>query len=370
MPAVAPSNPPIAGVDLSVARSIRDAFGAAGADVTVGLATSYVESGLTWDAVGDNGTSFGPFQHHQGGALGSNPPSWAMSPAGVAERARAFASAQVHTGAGAAAVQRPADPAGYARKVEAAMPTARRVLAQIGGAAASSTPTAAFIFPVRRVAGLRFADDFGTGTHASGGTWENNGNDVFAPEGTPVVAPFAGTVRLGTGGKGGNRFHVTRADGLEAYGAHLEGFAAGITDGARVAAGQLLGYVGDTGNAQGTSPHLHFSLGRGGSAINPYPYLRATQYGSGTGQADVDSPWPIPGVNVPGPGDAADAVGDAASGAADAVGQAIGGGLEWVGARALRALAFIVLLGLAAGLVFLGATRTTGIGAPSRGGSG
>lgn len=97
-----------------------------GADPVLMVATAMRESGLNWDAVGDNGTSFGPFQHHRGGALGAHDPAWAMSPAGVEERAAVFAAAHAHTGADAAAIQRPADPTAYARSVDSYLPQARK----------------------------------------------------------------------------------------------------------------------------------------------------------------------------------------------------------------------------------------------------
>ena len=90
----------------------------AGADPYAMLATAVVESGLNPKAVGDNGTSFGLYQYHIGGALGNRSKEWAFNPANIIkDEAKRFASAGVRDGAGAAAVQRPADRAGYAVKV-------------------------------------------------------------------------------------------------------------------------------------------------------------------------------------------------------------------------------------------------------------
>lgn len=105
-----------------------------GADPVLFVATSMRESNLNWDAVGDGGTSFGPFQHHRGGALGNHSPEWAMSPAGVDERAAVFAAAKARSGADAAAIQRPKDPAGYARSVDGYLAQARRYVEMVDGA--------------------------------------------------------------------------------------------------------------------------------------------------------------------------------------------------------------------------------------------
>jgi cell wall-associated NlpC family hydrolase len=118
--------------DPQVIQYAIDAAKRAGADPVVFLASGLVESGLRHDAVGDGGTSFGAFQWHRGGALGSNQPSWTRTPDAFFERARAFASLNARNGVGAAAAQRPADRAGYARKVDAAMAQAKRLMQGLG----------------------------------------------------------------------------------------------------------------------------------------------------------------------------------------------------------------------------------------------
>lgn len=117
--------------DSSLIQAIATAAAQTGADAQLLVATALVESGATWHpAPGDNGTSFGPFMFHIGGALGSNPPSWASTYAAVLNRAQAFAGIKAATGADAARVQIPANPAQYAAKVNAALPEAAALLAQ------------------------------------------------------------------------------------------------------------------------------------------------------------------------------------------------------------------------------------------------
>lgn len=147
---------------------------------------------------------------------------------------------------------------------------------QVNTGAAVASPSGPFVFPVP---GGRFTNDFGVGTHAFGGSSVFNvGIDIFASRGTPIVAPVSGTLRqVGNAGMGGNRLHLIAADGTDYYFAHLDAFAAGIQDGVQVQPGQQLGTVGDTGNAKGTSPHLHFSAVKNGQPWNPFQVLTAAR---------------------------------------------------------------------------------------------
>jgi hypothetical protein len=101
------------------------------------------------------------------------------------------------------------------------------------------------------------------------------GTDVFAPRHTPVVASDDGTVsRLGHSAIGGISLRLTTAGGTYYYYAHLDAYAPGLVEGAAVTQGQVLGFVGTTGNAEGTSPHLHYEIHpQGGEAVPPVPYL-------------------------------------------------------------------------------------------------
>lgn len=130
--------------DPIVVKWTQQAAAATGADPVVLLATAIQESGARRGAVGDNGSSFGPWQMHRGGALGSHSPAWANSYATALNRAKEFARLKVHGGVGAAAVQRPADRALYARGVESHLEQARAILGrQPALKATPATPGAA-----------------------------------------------------------------------------------------------------------------------------------------------------------------------------------------------------------------------------------
>ncbi len=104
----------------------------------------------------------------------------------------------------------------------------------------------------------------------------HEGIDIFAPRGTPLVATERGVVgRVGVGRLGGLKLWLRGESGADWYYAHLDGFAPGLYNGQIVEAGELLGYVGNTGNAVGTPPHLHLEIHpNGGAAVNPYPLLK------------------------------------------------------------------------------------------------
>jgi murein DD-endopeptidase MepM/ murein hydrolase activator NlpD len=94
----------------------------------------------------------------------------------------------------------------------------------------------------------------------------------MAKRGTPIIAPVSGTVTQGVGTIGGNFFRLVAADGTSYYGAHLSSFAKS----GKVKAGDVLGTVGNTGDADGGPPHLHFEIHpAGGAAVNPYSFLVA-----------------------------------------------------------------------------------------------
>ncbi len=117
------------------------------------------------------------------------------------------------------------------------------------------------------VASSSFFNDWGF--PRSGGRY-HEGNDLFAPRGTPVRASVSGRVEIITGTLTGLGYRLHGDDGVRYSGAHLDSL---VKDG-KVSAGDVIGYVGDTGNAKGTRPHLHFEIHpKDGPAVNPYPTL-------------------------------------------------------------------------------------------------
>jgi len=114
---------------------------------------------------------------------------------------------------------------------------------------------------------VTFSDTWGA--PRSGGR-SHQGVDMLAATGTPVVAVENGTVTNRSNNLGGNAYGLTGASGTYYYGAHLSAFGKlGL-----VKAGDIIGYVGDTGDAKGT-PHLHWEVhpgGLGSPAVNPTPY--------------------------------------------------------------------------------------------------
>jgi peptidoglycan LD-endopeptidase LytH len=120
--------------------------------------------------------------------------------------------------------------------------------------------------------GSSFSDDFGA--PRSGGR-THQGIDMLAPFGTPVHAAQSGRFQQDYNGLGGISAFVFAGNGDDTYYAHMEGYA-GVGNGANVSAGTVIGYVGNTGDAQGGPPHLHFEYHPGGgAAVDPYSYLVA-----------------------------------------------------------------------------------------------
>jgi murein DD-endopeptidase MepM/ murein hydrolase activator NlpD len=172
----------------------------------------------------------------------------------------------------------------------------RTTEAAIAGAGLSSLETGGvavvnvggFVFPIAGVAS--FTDTFGA-PRMPGTTFAHShqGTDVFAAAGTPLVAVERGVIsRMGTDTLGGIKLWLQGASGTRYYYAHLSAYAEGLHQGQVVEAGALVGYVGNTGNARTTPPHLHFEVHPGGGpAANPYPLLRAVHDATAAARASL-----------------------------------------------------------------------------------
>jgi peptidoglycan LD-endopeptidase LytH len=136
-------------------------------------------------------------------------------------------------------------------------------------------------FPVRGVSPNAVTDSF---RDPRSGDRIHHAMDVMAPRGTPVVAVDDGIVvklhQSGTGGIAVYQFDLQGQYGY--YYAHLHAYADGLREGQAVRRGDVLGYVGTTGNAPENAPHLHFAVFRvpeggrwwGGEPVNPFPLWR------------------------------------------------------------------------------------------------
>lgn len=135
-----------------------------------------------------------------------------------------------------------------------------------------SVPPQTVLVPVLGVKRSQLRD--GWGSPRSGGR-SHEGIDIFAKRGTPVVSATGGYVsRVGETNLGGQSVSVIGPGGLRHYYAHLDSYA-DKKAGDWVDAGDTLGFVGNTGNAQGGPTHLHYGIYASEGAINPYPFLAA-----------------------------------------------------------------------------------------------
>jgi murein DD-endopeptidase MepM/ murein hydrolase activator NlpD len=166
-----------------------------------------------------------------------------------------------------------------------------------------------YVFPVFGTAS--FGDSFGGPRPNMPGGW-HHGEDIFAPEGTPVLAVADGTVHMiGFIPIGGYRLWLRDRSGNEFYYAHLSAFSPLAVEGNEVQAGDVIGFVGDTGDADGGAPHLHFEihpaamLGLGyDGVVAPYPFLVAWRRAEDVSFADgriyvatgSSSALPLPGA--------------------------------------------------------------------------
>lgn len=185
-------------------------------------------------------------------------------------------------------------------------PQPTEVLASVVGSVAELPVR---VFPV--VGGGSFSSSFGA---PRSDDRTHKGNDIFAPKMTPIAA-VAGGIVVGVSDASGKECcfaKIEHDDGSRTLYLHLNndtpgsddgmgwGIADGIHKGVRVEAGTIIGYVGDSGNAEGTQPHLHFEYHPAGSgAVDPYQMLRAAPV-----LAEVGAP--IPAVTAADTEDAAE----------------------------------------------------------------
>ncbi len=130
---------------------------------------------------------------------------------------------------------------------------------------------------------------------------DHYGNDLFAARGTPAIAVTSGTIsHSGYGTVSGNRVTIRDDCGWHYFSGHLDTIAPGMTVGRRVEAGEVIGTVGNTGNASGTSPHIHFNI-YGSSwtdASDPFPLLQQVDGSACTGSSSIaEGTTPDPDVN-------------------------------------------------------------------------
>lgn len=163
----------------------------------------------------------------------------------------------------------------------------------LSAGAASASPSAkvpVLVFPVLGEASWQ--DDFGDAR----GQGSHEGNDIMAPRKALALAAEAGTVKFHTtSSRAGCMLYLDGVSGTEYLYIHLNNdltsandnqgscvpgvaYARGLKSGAKVTAGQPIGYVGDSGDANGINPHLHFEVHpNGGGAVNPFPHLRTAR---------------------------------------------------------------------------------------------
>jgi murein DD-endopeptidase MepM/ murein hydrolase activator NlpD len=142
-----------------------------------------------------------------------------------------------------------------------------RALATPAGQGVSDDITPGFICPVAGPSA--FVDSWGA-PRPGGRT--HKGVDMMGARGTPLVAVGDGYVTMSYGVLGGNIVWLHADHGVSYFYAHLDGYPAGLANGQRVGRGQVIGYMGDTGNPAPGAYHLHFGIYPGGAgAVNPYP---------------------------------------------------------------------------------------------------
>ncbi|WP_309914517.1 M23 family metallopeptidase [Xanthomonas sp. 1678] len=193
------------------------------------------------------------------------------------------ATPEASPAAGPAAAQ--AQPVATAPSPPSVADTAQaRPVAAPASAAAPASGSAGLLIPVQGVTGDQLQDTF---TDARSQGRRHDAIDILAPAGTPVLAVADGRVeKLFDSERGGLTVYQFEPSGRYAYYyAHLQRYADGLAEKQAIRRGQVIGYVGSTGNAAPGAPHLHFEIHRlgpekqwwKGESLNPYPLLRGEQ---------------------------------------------------------------------------------------------
>ena len=133
------------------------------------------------------------------------------------------------------------------------------------------SPDTNLSMPLKEVKKSQIANTWGA---ARGEGRSHEGQDIFAPKGTPILSATNGyVVKVGDDNLGGHTVSVIGDGGRKYYYAHLDSYARNLEVGDYVTRQTVLGYVGTTGNADGTPAHLHFGVYTTTGAINPLPLL-------------------------------------------------------------------------------------------------
>ena len=178
----------------------------------------------------------------------------------------------------------PAAPLGVERAVtDVVKPAATtpRAVPRLGPDPMADLRARDLLVPVRGIDRAALSSSF---DEARGGSRRHEAMDILAPRHTPVIAVEGGTIaRLFSSDRGGlTIYQFDPTDAYVYYYAHLQRYADGLKEGAAVQPGQVIGYVGSSGNAPPDTPHLHFAIFKltekkrwwEGAPIDPYPVLR------------------------------------------------------------------------------------------------
>jgi murein DD-endopeptidase MepM/ murein hydrolase activator NlpD len=170
----------------------------------------------------------------------------------------------------------------YLRSPPTPSEPAAHVLDSLDSVVTESPADTRLVIPVEGVSPDRLRDTY---TEARGLGRRHDAMDIDAPRGTPVLSVARSVVlKLFQSDRGGTTLYALAPDQRTIYYyAHLDRYAEGIREGQQLESGELIGYVGDTGNAAPGDYHLHFEISTtddprrywGGSPVNPYPMLRA-----------------------------------------------------------------------------------------------